>query len=78
MASTTFAEEAVKITEGIIREELAKAKRKTPVYIAFDEYNVWHRARGEEGNEEIYNLEDALVIAGYLNVLSYHGTVILC
>jgi alpha-N-arabinofuranosidase len=76
MASTTFAEDAVKITEGIIREELAKAKRKTPVYIAFDEYNVWYRAKGEEGNEEIYNLEDALVIAGYLNVFVRNANIV--
>ena len=76
MASTTFAEDAVKITEGIIREELAKAKRKTPVYIAFDEYNVWYRAKGEEGNEEIYNLEDALVVAGYLNVFVRNAQIV--
>jgi alpha-L-arabinofuranosidase len=76
MASTTFAEDAIKITEGIIREELAKAKRETPVYIAFDEYNVWYRAKGEEGNEEIYNLEDALVVACYLNVFVRNAHIV--
>jgi alpha-N-arabinofuranosidase len=68
MASTGFAEKAIKITEGIIQAELSKNNRKKPVYIAFDEYNVWYRAKGEEGNEEIYNLEDALVVATYLNI----------
>ena len=68
MASTGFAEKAIKITEGIIQSELSKSHRKEPVYIAFDEYNVWYRAKGEEGNEEIYNLEDALVVASYLNM----------
>ena len=76
MASTTFAEDAIKITEGIIREELVKAKQKKPVYIAFDEYNVWYRAKGEEGNEEIYNLEDALVVAGYLNVFVRNANIV--
>lgn len=76
MASTDFAEEAIQITEGIIREELSKAKRKKPIYIAFDEYNVWYRAKGEEGNEEIYNLEDALVVAGYLNAFVRNAHIV--
>jgi alpha-N-arabinofuranosidase len=41
-------------------------------YIAFDEWNVWYRARGnmQRGRrilEEHYNLEDALVVATMLN-----------
>ena len=76
MASTGFAEKAIKITEGIIRSELSKTERKKPVYIAFDEYNVWYRARGEEGNEEVYNLEDALVVATYLNTFIRNANVV--
>ncbi len=76
MASTGFAEKAIKITEGIIQSELSKTERKKPVYIAFDEYNVWYRAKGEEGNEEVYNLEDALVIASYLNMFVRHANVV--
>ena len=76
MASTLFAEEAIHITEGIIREEMSKAGRKDPIYIAFDEYNVWYRARGEEGNEEKYNLEDALVVAGYLNAFVRNAHIV--
>lgn len=76
MASTMFAEKAIKITEGLIEEELLKAKRVKPVYIAFDEYNVWYRARGEEGNEEIYNLEDALVVATYLNIFVRNAQIV--
>src|SRR5699024_5391942 len=46
---------------------------RDPIYIAWDEYNVWYRARsggkmvGNHALEERYNLEDALVIAGFLN-----------
>jgi alpha-N-arabinofuranosidase len=47
------------------------------IYLAFDEWNVWYRARGGEHSrggwreappllEETYNLEDALVCAQYL------------
>ncbi len=45
-----------------------------PLYIAWDEYNVWYRARsggalaGNNALEEHYNLEDALVISGFLNL----------
>jgi alpha-N-arabinofuranosidase len=42
------------------------------LHIAFDEYNVWYRARGNKQRgrrilEEHYNLEDALVIATMRN-----------
>jgi alpha-N-arabinofuranosidase len=51
-----------------------KRSRKR-VFISFDEWNVWYRARGDSGGwaraphllEEEYNLEDALVCAQYLN-----------
>jgi alpha-N-arabinofuranosidase len=59
---------------------------KTPrrVYLSFDEWNVWYRARhGEhlDGRgkfaphllEEVYNLEDALVAAGFLNSFIRHA-----
>jgi len=44
------------------------------VYVAFDEWNVWYKDRGGDGKwqeaphlcEEVYNLEDALVVAQYL------------
>lgn len=68
MATTRFAEKAIRITEGLIAEAMTKAERKDPIYIAFDEYNVWYRAKGEEGNEEVYNLEDALVVSTFLNI----------
>ncbi len=76
LASTRFAEKAIRITEGLIRETLTKTNRKTPIYIAFDEYNVWYRAQGHEGNEEVYNLEDALVVATYLNTFVRNAHIV--
>lgn len=76
MASTRFAEKAIKVTEGLIQEEMLKSRRKDPVYIAFDEYNVWYRAHGNEGNEEVYNLEDALVVATYLNIFVRNAHIV--
>jgi len=51
------------------------------MYIAFDEWNVWYRARGDgqKGRrilEEHYNLEDMLVVAGFLNSLINHADVV--
>jgi alpha-L-arabinofuranosidase len=51
------------------------------IHIAFDEWNVWYRARGDGQRgrrilEEHYNLEDALVVAGFLNSLVNHADVV--
>jgi alpha-N-arabinofuranosidase len=56
--------------------------RKSPkrLWLSFDEWNVWYRARGgdfADGKrafaprllEEVYNLEDALLVGGFLNTL---------
>jgi alpha-L-arabinofuranosidase len=56
--------------------------RKSPkrLWLSFDEWNVWYRARSgrfADGNrefapkllEEVYNLEDALLVGGFLNTL---------
>jgi alpha-N-arabinofuranosidase len=56
--------------------------RKSPkrLWLSFDEWNVWYRARGgtfANGQrkfappllEEVYNLEDALLIGGFVNTL---------
>lgn len=68
-------EERTQIVRGMIAREMQYARRgdRDPIYIAWDEYNVWYRARGgeysrgERALEEHYNLEDALVISGFLN-----------
>jgi len=53
-------------------------------YLCFDEWNVWYKTFNREGMdpggdfprhliEEIYNLEDALVVAGFLNSFIRHA-----
>ena len=59
----------------------APANDGRKLYIALDEWNVWYRARGDGQRgrrilEEHYNLEDALVIAGFLNSLVNHADVV--
>jgi len=75
LATPLVMEHRTKITKGIIEKHMQQANRgnRPPIYIAWDEYNVWYRARtdnhmkGTRALEEIYNLEDALVIACFLN-----------
>jgi len=75
LATPLVMEQRTKIVKGMIDKEMVSADRgdRDPVYIAWDEYNVWYRARTDEFKrgtralEEHYNLEDALVIAGFLN-----------
>ena len=44
-----------------------------PIYVAYDEWNVWFRERGSEtGLEERYTLADALAVATYLNGFVRH------
>ncbi len=71
MASSLELQERTKIAEGIIRAAMSRTDNRN-MYIAWDEWNVWYRARGDKERgrrilEEHYNLEDALVIATFLN-----------
>ena len=77
-------EQRTNIARGMINEVMQKADRgdRPPIYIAWDEYNVWYRARTDETTrgtralEERYNLEDALVIGGFLNVFIRNADVV--
>jgi len=76
MAVTLPVENSIRITEGIINEVRSKYKMKKPIYIAFDEYNVWYRAWNEQKLEEHYNMQDALVVALYLNVFVRNAHIV--
>ncbi|MBZ5582618.1 MAG: alpha-N-arabinofuranosidase [Acidobacteriia bacterium] len=73
MASSLELQDRIKISEGVINAAVSSLTPRRKVHIAWDEYNVWYRARGEgreKGRnilEEHYNLEDALVVATFLN-----------
>jgi alpha-N-arabinofuranosidase len=77
-------EERTNIVRGMINKVMQNADRggRDPLYIAWDEYNVWYRARsggdmqGTRALEEHYNLEDALVIAGFLNVFIRNSDIV--
>ena len=81
MASSVELSDRIKTAEGTIRNVLASEPEKRKIYIAWDEWNVWYRARGskERGRkilEERYNLEDALVVATFLNAFVNHSHIV--
>jgi alpha-L-arabinofuranosidase len=70
------------IAESLAVCDLVRGHKRSPkqLWLSFDEWNVWYRARsgaqlnggGREAPhllEEVYNLEDALLVGGMLNTL---------
>jgi alpha-N-arabinofuranosidase len=63
--------------------DYVKARNRSPkkLWLSFDEWNVWYRQRGGDGGrkraphllEEVYNLEDALLVGGFCNSLMRHA-----
>jgi len=71
-----------------IRETLAvcdmvrgRKRSSKQLWLSFDEWNVWYRDRNGDGHaqekphllEEVYNLEDALLVGGLINTLLRHA-----
>ena len=73
----------IEVVEGLIKAAQSGRVNPQPIYIAFDEWNVWYRARGgtefeigRTGLEEIYNYEDALAMGMFLNSFIRHAHVV--
>jgi alpha-N-arabinofuranosidase len=77
-------DERIAIVEGQIKAARNGQTRPHPIYIAFDEWNTWYRARGgttefqiaKTGLEEHYNFEDALATGMFLNAFIRHANVV--
>src|SRR5256885_2441906 len=74
------------IAETVAVCDLVRGHKRSPkkLWLSFDEWNVWYRARsGDAVNghhqeaphllEEVYNLEDALLVGGLVNSLLRHA-----
>lgn len=78
MATSEIVEERLHSFEGLIRALRFQQKVRHPIGLAVDEWNVWYRTTPTPGPdfnglEEVYNLEDALVIALQLNAFIRHA-----
>lgn len=56
----------------ILRAEIERVRKQQDIAheigVAYDEWNVWYRARQPDQLEERYDLSDALAVAAYLNI----------
>jgi alpha-N-arabinofuranosidase len=87
LAITNSIDQQIEEMDAVCRFIQARNRSKKRHYLCFDEWNIWYRARGgdhENGRgtfaphliEEKYNLEDALVVAGFLNSFIRHADVL--
>jgi alpha-N-arabinofuranosidase len=76
LASAAQFESQIDTLAATLRYVKAKLRSKHDVFLSWDEWNVWYKAQNTQGNwteaphliEEVYNAEDALVVAQWLNV----------
>lgn len=84
LATGVSIDRQIEETAAFCRASAARARSKKVPRIAFDEWNVWYRETGGDGRgvlaphllEEVYNLEDALVVAQFLNSFIRHADVV--
>jgi alpha-N-arabinofuranosidase len=84
LAVTNSIDRQIKEMDAVCR--FVQARRRSPkrAYLCFDEWNVWYKNMQMDGEgkfaphliEEVYNLEDALVVAGFLNSFIRHADVV--
>lgn len=76
LASAVAFERFVDTLEGTLRYVKARQRSSHDIHLSWDEWQVWYKGDPLQGNwteaphlaEETYNLEDALVVAQWLNV----------
>ncbi|HZS03556.1 MAG TPA: alpha-L-arabinofuranosidase C-terminal domain-containing protein [Blastocatellia bacterium] len=66
----------IEITAGLIRQAQSGNPSPRPLYIAYDEWNVWYRTGNREKLEEVYNFEDALAMGMFFNSFFRHADVV--
>ena len=87
LAVTNSIDQQIEVMDGLCRYAQARTRSRKRYYLAFDEWNVWYRTQNVESVnghgkfaqhlvEEVYNLVDALVVAGFLNSFIRHADVV--
>ncbi len=81
LAAAGSIDRQIEETDATCRFVQARRRSKKRIYLSFDEWNVWYKNMISDGKgeraphllEEIYNLEDALAAAGFLNSFIRHA-----
>lgn len=83
LAASQDIDQRIEIVDGLIKAARSGQANARPIYIAYDEWNVWYRARGggefatgRTRLEEIYNFEDALAMGMFFNSFIRHANVV--
>ncbi|NNE72223.1 MAG: alpha-N-arabinofuranosidase [Acidimicrobiales bacterium] len=84
LAVTNAIDAQIEAVDAMCRYVQAKQKNWRRTHLAFDEWNVWYKNMEMNGAgqvaphliEERYNLEDALVVAGFFNSFIRHADVV--
>lgn len=84
LAVTNSIDRQIEEMDAVCRFVQARRRSKKRAYLCFDEWNVWYKNMQMSGDgqfaphliEEIYNLEDALVVAGFLHSFIRHADVV--
>jgi alpha-N-arabinofuranosidase len=75
--SPALADFAIRSTQAMIERVRYTQQISHPIYIAYDEWNVWYRQRtAESALEEQYTLSDALAVSSYLNSFIRHSDTV--
>ncbi|RPJ55471.1 MAG: alpha-N-arabinofuranosidase [Acidobacteria bacterium] len=80
LANSQNTDHYIEVVEGLIKAAQSGRPSPRPIYIAYDEWNVWYRVRGASagarGLEEIYNYEDALAMGMFFNSFFRHAHIV--
>jgi alpha-L-arabinofuranosidase len=84
LAVTTSVDRQIEEMAAACRFVQARRRSRKTVTLCFDEWNVWYKNMEMDGRgktaphlvEEVYNLEDALVVAGFLQSFIRHADVV--
>lgn len=84
LAVTNSIDQQIEEMDAVCRFVQARHRSRKRAYLCFDEWNVWYKNHETDGEgkfaphlvEEVYNLEDALVVAGFLNSFVRHADVV--
>jgi len=84
LAITNSIDRQIEDIDAVCRFVQAKRHSRKRAYLCFDEWNVWYKNMQMDGEgkfaphliEEVYNLEDALVVAGFLHSFIRHADVV--
>ncbi len=84
LACTNAIDAQIEQMDAACRFVQARRRSRKRAYLCFDEWNVWYKNQEMNGRakfaphliEEVYNLEDALVVAGFFNSFLRHADVL--